>query len=296
MLEDRTNSLHTRRIDEDGSLDETLTIYKQALEKLRSFGVKIPDQSRLISYQRGFEEVLRQQGDLLFSSEEDAARILFDFREMDELINIVESFGGEPSSSELQRLRLLPEGTDYPDHGTSTRARDAQYELFLRAMYSRSGLDIQMGSPDLLLSDGRIIIPIEAKRPNSPSRLDDRLREAVHQIENQERFGVIAISLDQVIRPRGGFLVVEDQSKLASAVGGLVRAYMLENTRGIAGRVRDKPKVTAILFTFRTPARAANTNLTLLGSNIVVAPLSEPGLQNYECLEAFQGIMDRVRI
>ncbi len=296
MPDDRMKRLQVRQSDELGNFDETLIKYKQTLEKLRSFGVRISDQSRLISYQRRLEALTMQPGDPLSVSWENADEMLFCFREMDELINIIDSFTEEPSSSELERLRLLPGGTANPDDGTSTKAQDAQYELFLRAMYSYSGIDIQMGIPDILLSDGPFVIPIEAKRPSSSSRLDDRLREAVHQLDTQKCFGVVAISLDHVIRPRGGFLVVDDKSYLAAAVASLVKTYIMENIRTIAKRVRNRPKVSALLFTFRTPARESNTNLTLLGSNIHTEPLSDPSLPNFPVLQAFIKIMDRVRI
>ena len=282
--------------DEEGNFDRTLIKYKQALARLAFFGVRISTQSRLFSYQKSIEAIVEQSGDLLSVSAEDRDKILFYFREMDELINIIESFTEDPSSAELDRLRLLPGGTNNPDDGTSTRAQDAQYELFLRGMFSHSKLKVQMGSPDLLLSDGQIVIPVEAKRPTSSSRLDDRLREAVHQLEQQEGYGVIAMSLDHVIRPRGGYLVVEDHRYLPSAVHEMVFDYIRENITVIAKRVRDRSKVAAILFTFRTPARSSATNLTLLGSNIHIEPLSEPGPPNHAVLKAFVEMMSGVRI
>ena len=284
------------RHDEEGSFDETLTKYKRALEKLVSFGIRISGASRLRGYQRRIETFLKQPGDLLLVSEENRDKILFDFREMDELIHIIESFTGNPSSAELERLRLLPGGTENPDDESSAKARDAQFELFLRAMFAQANIAIEMGSPDLLVSDGQITFPIEAKRPSSSRRFDDRLREAIKQLQHQERCGVIAISLDRVIRPRGGHLVVRDHTYLAPAAAVLVRNYVKANLRRIAKRVRKKSKVSALLFAFRTPARVSDTNLTLLGSNIDTVPISEPDQPGYEVVQALLKILGRVRI
>jgi hypothetical protein len=284
------------RHDEEGSFDETLTKYKHALEKLASFGIRISGASRLRGYQRRIETFLKQPGDLLSVSAIDSDKILFDFREMDELILIIESFTDNPTSTELDRLRLLPGGTENPDDESTTKARDAQFELFLRAMFAQAKIGIEMGSPDLLLSDGQITFPIEAKRPGSSRRFDDRLREAIKQLQHQERCGVIAISLDLVIRPRGRYLVVRDHTYLAPAVSKLVTDYLRVNLRRIVKRLRKKSKVSALLFILRIPARLSDTNLTLLGSNIDTEPISGPDQPGYEVVQALWKILRRVHI
>ena len=284
------------RHDEEGSFDETLTKYKHALEKLASFGIRISGASRLCGYQRRIEAFLKQPGDLLKVSEADRDKILFDFREMDELILIMESFTDNPTSTELERLRLLPGGTENPDDESSAKARDAQFELFLRAMFVQADIGIEMGSPDLFVSDGQVTFPLEAKRPGSSRRVDDRLRSGINQLQRQESYGVIAISLDHVIRPRGGYLVVGDHTYLASAVSELFADYFMANLRRIAERLRGKSKVSALLFILRIPARVSDTNLALLGSNIHIEPLSEPGLPDYEVVQALLKILGRVHI
>ncbi len=215
---------------------------------------------------------------------------------MDELIFIIESFADNPTSAELERLRMLPGGTENPDHESSGKARDAQFELFLRAMFIQSDIGIEMGSPDLLVSYEQVTFPIEAKRPGSPRRFDDRLRKAINQLERQESCGVVAISLDHVIRPRGGYLIVREQTNIAEAVLGLVDIYLMENLRRIASRLQGKSKVAAMLFILRVPARVQDTNLTLLGSNIHTVPVSEPSQSGYEVVEALSSIQNGVHI
>lgn len=287
--------IHMRH-DEAGSFDETLTKYKHALEKLASFGIRISGASRLSRYQNRIETFLKQPGDLLLVSESDRDKILFDFREMDELILIIESFKDEPTSTELERLRLLPGGTENPDDESSAKAREAQFELFLRAMFVQANIGIEMGSPDLFVSDGQITFPIEAKRPGSSRRFDDRLRSGINQLQRQERCGVIAISLDHVIRPRRGYLVVGDYTYLATAVSELFAEYLMANLKRIAERLRGKSKVCALLFILRIPARVSDTNLALLGSNIHIEPLSEQGLPGYEVVQAMLKILSEVQI
>jgi len=284
------------KYDEVGSFDETLTKYKHALEKLASFGIRISKSPRLRTYQKRIETILKQPGDLLLMSLADSDKILFDFREMDELIFIIESFTNEPTSTELERLRLLPGGTENPDDEISAKARNAQFELFLRAMFIQAKVGIEMGSPDLLLSDGQVTFPIEAKRPGSSRRFDDRLRDAINQLQCQKSWGVVAISLDHVIRPRGGYLVVRKHKYLAGAVLRLVNSYLKANLRNIGKRLLGKSNVSALLFTLRIPAKVLDTNLTLLGSNVHTVPVSEADQPGYEVVKALLQILKGVHI
>jgi hypothetical protein len=242
------------------------------------------------------ETILEQHGNLLSVSEADMYKILFDFREMDELILIIESFTIEPTQAELERLHLLPGGTENPDDDGFAKARNAQFELFLRAMFAQAKIGIKMGSPDLLISDGQVAFPIEAKRPSSPRRFDDRLRDAITQIQGQNACGVVAISLDHVIRPPRSHLGVRDQNYASAAAAKLVGAYCQTNLRRIIARLRGKDKVAALLFILRIPARVLETNLTVLGSNVNIAPVVGPGQSGYDLVLSLLKILERVRI
>jgi hypothetical protein len=284
------------KYDEVGIFDETLAKYKHALEKLSSFGIRIPESSRLRTYQKRTETILKQPGNLLLVLQDDSDKMIFDFREMDELIFIINSFTNEPTAQELERLRLLPGGTENPDDETSTKARDAQFELFLRAMFVQAKFCIEMGAPDLLLSDGQITFQIEAKRPGSHRRFDDRLRDAINQLQRQKNWGIVAISLDHVIRPPGRYLVVGEHKYLAEAVAGLLHKYVMENLRNIGNRLIGKSYMSALLFTLRIPAKVQDTNLTLLGSNVHTLPVSEEDQPGYEVVKALLNILEGVRI
>lgn len=284
------------KFDEVGSFDETLAEYKHALEKLASFGIKIPKSSRLRTYQKRIESLLKQPGDLLRVSQAESDKMPFDFREMDELIFIINSFTDEPTSQELERLRLLPGGTENPDDETSAKARDAQFELFLRAMFIQAKFRIEMGAPDLLLSDGHSTFPIEAKRPGSHRRFEDRLRDAVNQLQRQKSWGIAAISLDHVIRPRRGYLAVREHKYLAGAVARFMHCYLEANLRSIGKRLMGKSYVSALLFILRIPAKVHDTNLTLLGSNVHIEPISEANQPGYEVVKALLQILKGVYI
>jgi hypothetical protein len=251
------------RHDEYGAFDQTLQRYRAALAKLETLGVKVASNSRLRNYERrlaGLPPNPREPIPL-----ELADQLLFDLREIDEIVLIAGSFEVAPTDLEFDRLRLIAGGTDDPDKEVSARARDAQFELYLRTALRRGGGEVVLGRPDLLLTLERGSVPIEAKRPTSLARFDDRLREAVGQLQSHGLPGVAALSLDHVIRPRGGVLAVPTAGALGLAVGRLVDDFMTENLRKMVNRIRGK-RLAGLMLVFRTPARALDTNLSLIGT------------------------------
>ena len=106
----------------------------------------------------------------------------FDLREIDEIIEIVESLPPEPDTGCLRLLRQLQSGSENPDMNVSDSTRDAQYELYLGTILRRANIHAIHGTPDLTAEWSGTRYHIEAKRPASANRVDDRLRSAVHQI------------------------------------------------------------------------------------------------------------------
>src|SRR2546425_10388097 len=106
----------------------------------------------------------------------------FDLREIDEIVEIMESLPTIPDTATLRLLRRLHEGAEHPDDDRSGVAREAQYELYLGAVFRRAGIDVRHGDPDLVATWSKHDHYFEAKRPSSPDRVDDRIRSAVRQV------------------------------------------------------------------------------------------------------------------
>jgi hypothetical protein len=91
-------------------------------------------------------------------------------------------------------------------------------------------------------------VPIEAKRPKTLDRLDDRLRKAVSQIETRRCPGVVALSLDRALREGRGVLHASSIAVAEAAVAGLVHKAVLDRIRQFAARVAGRPVRGIILF------------------------------------------------
>ena len=130
------------------------------------------------------------------------------------------------------------------------------------------------GKPDLMvrIEEGRFYL--EAKRPGSEERVDDRVRSAIHQLRAAPKPGILALSLDQVIRPRGSVLSSPVLDFVAPEVARLVRQFIAAKLKIWRNRLSGEP-VDAVLFTARVPARLESTGHLVLGTNIHLEPLSQ---------------------
>ena len=198
--------------------------YRAALARLASWGVTVPDTSRLKRYERDLASLNSQLPQPVpFPL---ALRLAHVLRELDEIVEIAESFSRHPNATELSLLKRLDAGTDIPEVEGGDTAREAQYELYLRAVFVGSGLQVEVGDPDLSLLLGTNPYSVEAKRPGSPPRFDERLREGRSQIEAKGSPGLVAISLDRLVAVPDGLLRVQSLASLGSAVSNLVADYL----------------------------------------------------------------------
>ena len=188
------------------SFEATLSQYEIALARLQDWDLQLSPTSRIASYRDLLRESIER--DPPYAPQRDRERLSFVLLEISEIIEIVEAFE-TPSPRALRRLALLVKGGIHPDDETSSPGRDAQYELWLHAFLRRKGLPCLLGDPDLKLRWKRTTIPLEAKRPGSLKSLDDRYRKALHQLDPYPQGGIVAISLDLLLRPRGEVLYAE---------------------------------------------------------------------------------------
>jgi hypothetical protein len=275
------------RADEYNSFEKQLARYRAAISRIERFNFKVASGSRLRVYERRIERLVSDprpavEADLVFSSS-------FDLREIDEIIEIVTCLPGQPDPATLDLLGKLVGGTEHPDDERGASAREAQYELYLGSVFRRAGIPTQHGAPDLACQWRDQSFFIEAKRPASSNRLDDRLRSAVHQIRRLSQPGIIAINADQLVRPSGGILTVREFDDLAPAVERLVIEFTIENGRVLRRRLIGEP-VAALLWTARVPARILATGHSALGTVLkpeVLADTSGVGDFVNQAVEAY---------
>jgi len=266
------------RIDEYDSFESLLSRYRHCMSALTLKGIGIGGTSRLRTYEQRLEQAIIDPRTAV--EPELIAAATFDLREIDEIIEIVNYLPNQPDRATLDLLRKLSGGADHPDDEIGAASREAQYELYIGTVLRRAGLPVKHGEPDLVVGwKGRDFF-IEAKRPSSPDRVDDRLRSAIHQIRRLPTAGIIALSLDQVLKPPGGLLIVKSFDDISATVVRLVQGFVADNSRIWRNRLIGQP-VSALLMTARIPGYVTQTGHSALGSNLHVELLSAAGKKGY---------------
>ena len=191
---------------EHHSFEGTLSKYETALARLQKWGLGLNPTGRIAIYRDLLRESVER--DPPYAPQRDLERLSFVLLEISEIIEVVEALG-TPSPRELGRLALIVKGGIHPDDETSSPGRDAQYELWLHAFFRGKGVPCLVGDPDLMLRWEGTTIPLEAKRPGSRRSLDNRYRKALRQLDPYPQGGIVAVSLDLLLRPRGTVLYAE---------------------------------------------------------------------------------------
>jgi hypothetical protein len=264
------------RVDESNSFATQLERYGSALGRLESMHVRLAAGCRLRAYQKRLTQLTVDprsavESQLVFTA-------TYDLREIDEINEIVENLPATLDTATLDLLQRVAGGSEHPDDELDAPAREAQYELYLGTMLRRGGIPARHGKPDLVASWHNEEFFIEAKRPASVKRFDDRLRSAVHQVRTLIRPGIIAISLDQLVRPAERLMVVDDFDALAPAVDDLVTKFVFEQAHILRERLPNE-QIAALLLTARVPARIASTGHSSLGTSIQLHPLLEGSVE-----------------
>jgi hypothetical protein len=265
-------------VDEFNDFESLLRRYDSAIDVLRQHGVRISEASRLAVYRRHLASVISDPRPAL--EWHTIVQLAFDLREVDEIIEIADHLPDRVDAGIHNLLRILPGGTVHPDDEKSASAREAQYELYLGTVLRRAGFPAVHGAPDLTVTVDRKDYLIEAKRPSSLSKVDDRLRSAVHQLRGKHTPGVIALSLDQVIRPRKTLLGAPQARYLAPDVAARIQLFVTQQRQMWRNRLKGE-NAAAVILTARIPARLESTGHLSLGTNIDVERLVDGDVSDF---------------
>lgn len=220
----------------------------------------------------------------MLMTDEDAWSLAFDLREIDEIVEIVGAFDGDPDSESMRRLRVLPQGQEGPDEEGNTRARDTQYELLLWSALAAAGIDAALSEPDVAVTHDGEVFCLEAKRPKTLPRLDDRLKKAASQLKGRGP-SIVAISLDLLVRPTGQLLHVQRAEEFSPAVAQLALTVLAGELHHIVNRVKGTD-IAALVFTTRVPGFVQETRLATLGTHVHTERLVADGAPGYSMASA----------
>lgn len=230
--------------------DDILNRLERSLTQLDCWGIRVAPGSRLAEYVRTLRFALQQtEADQRFLE-----RLSFAILDISEVTEIVESIG-TPSERAFTRLSSMATGGYHPDDETTSPGRDAQYELWLCAFLAQRGIPAELADPDISIAWNGQTIPVEAKRPKSHDAVDVRFRKALKQLDAFPEGGVVALSLDLLLRPPGEVLFAESPADASRKMDHVFDEHCRRvlnptaSTRRAPGR-----NAVGLLFTAKIPA------------------------------------------
>lgn len=233
---------------------DLLSSYDKALLRLHELGIIIGPTGRLMSYRKALHDYFEREPPISTVSE--ANRFVFALREIQEVIEIVEALGGNPAPKELKIASWFSRSNWHPDEDTDPRGRNHLYELWLKYLLNRRGIFCELKEPDLSFRWGQTTYPMAAKRPQSRSGLDTRFRDALTQLDPFPVGGVVAISMDFLLRPRHQVLYVDSPLEAAQVMDCLFLdslKWLVSRDSPLTKRVAGRNAI-AFLITGRLPA------------------------------------------
>ncbi len=134
--------------------------------------------------------------------------------------------------------RLLKGGID-PTEKKRTVAKDLCFELKTLEMFEAAGIPADLVEPDVVFELQGHRIVVACKSLYSLSNMENQVRKATRQIVRTDQRGLIALSIDQVVRMRE-LMDVEDeaefQNRIESVAIGFAKKYDTSFARWITKR------------------------------------------------------------
>jgi len=78
----------------------------------------------------------------------------------------------------VARLRRSLGGAPLPAEESDSRARDAQFELYVAAVCRQAGVSVELAEPDAIVTTAGVRFGVAAKRVRSPNKVVVRVKEA----------------------------------------------------------------------------------------------------------------------
>lgn len=195
--------------------------YSAALSTLEGWGVRIGDRSRLRMLVPDLEFLASGR---IPKNAQAVAYLAHSVLEADEVADIVESLTESDVDAEVrEKLKLLHKDPAIKRQAVNAPGRSSQFELFIRALLTRGGLGVEMSTPDLKLStnDGKQILNLEAKRPQSSKNLEGNIKKALSQIDG-EKPGAIVLGLDHLVFGNKDVIILESGDSFEDGSGHLI--------------------------------------------------------------------------
>jgi hypothetical protein len=230
------------------SYDAVSARIQDAEDRLVQVGIRVPQNSRLAAYRRAVQQLIRIARHKEPVSPPDLNLLHQAIHEIDQIVVIVEELAVPRVSGQIKsRLQDLVSGTVLPERKTPhTPARDAQFELYVAACCSKSGLPVRLAEPDVIVQFLGQPLAIAAKRPKSARKLESHIRKAKAQIATRGLDGLIALDMSLIHNGSNAVLEVATKEHAVEAVSRVADSFVDRNSARLI-RLAKSPKVFGLM-------------------------------------------------
>jgi hypothetical protein len=180
-----------------------------------------------------------------------------------EIHEIMRAFQGGTSpalKAKLERALCGPISA-FDEQPKNSAARNTMFELALAADWKNSGLDLELGEPDIRIRLGNATYQVECKRPFSEHSVRKNIKEAASQLGkeldkpgNECDYGIVAISRSRVFR-KGNLVCFAPEGMGRQTIDEALADTLDENTEAWGlkrfGELHDR--IVAVMFHLATP-------------------------------------------
>jgi len=184
---------------------------------------------------------------------------LFTLREVDELLWVFKGLRVHEPAGALEKVEKALGGQRFSSEDLNSTARNYLFELRIASYFLQAGFKVEMGDEaDLTVRVDEATVHIECKRPESPTKVRARAKEALRQLKRRfesdvtgRSLGLVAVDVGRILHPAQG-LAVGVTAQLAR--DGL-RAQLLKfDDEYQLGQVfRDETRILSVWLQVLTP-------------------------------------------
>ena len=180
-----------------------------------------------------------------------------------EIHEIMRAFQGDTSSqlkAKLERALCGPI-SPFDERPKNSAARNTMFELALAADWKNSGVDLELGEPDIRIHFGNSTFQVECKRPFSEHSVRGNITDAASQLGkelnkpgNENDYGIVAISLSRVFR-KGNLVCFAPEGMGRKMISDALAETLDENTEawGLKRFGMLHERIVAVMFQLATP-------------------------------------------
>ena len=191
-------------------------------------------------------------------------------RDIHELDFICRALADKASEQMKQLLGTAVTGAVLHHRDQNPSARNIQFQLFVSAVFERSGLPVSLTEPDIIFRCNGSEYGIAAKRILSRTQLEKRLKEGKSQLDKAGLKGIIAVCFDRLLPQKAARAIYSSEEGIEDAAKHTLRGILVSEKRKILP-ILAEPSVLGTIAFLAVPGVCKTANLRFSLSSAAIS-------------------------